>query len=423
MKACIGWPRQRMVWALLITALVTAPGVALAQDTAPQPSAGAEGLLPEPHFVVRAIDFATRTMGDGSGNKSGFYPELSNMVTGAGWISIGPGYRQWLGGDRAVLEASAAMSWREYRMARARFEFTNLVRSRVSIGSELKWQDFTQNSYFGTGPDSLEADRSEYRVKSLNAVGYAAIRPAKWLSIGARGGWLRSPALLDPLGQFTRGNPGSHARFPGEPAFAQPDQPDYVHSELSITSDTRDRRSHPQRGGLYRGAWTAFSDQRDGRFSFRRVEAEGAQFVSTEDGLVTVAMHGWLVMSNTTSGSTVPFYLMPSLGGNNSLRAFSNYRFHDRHLALANVELRFALMRHLDSVMFVDAGNVAPRLSDLNFDKRSIGVGLRLHSARSTFARLDVANGAEGWRLTFNTADPLHLSRLSRRTAPIPFVP
>ena len=81
------------------------------------------------------------------------------------------------------------------------------------------------------------------------------------------------------------------------------------------------------------------------------------------------------------------------------------------------------MMTHIDAAFFVDAGNVAPRVADLNFDKRSYGAGLRLHSRRQTFARMDVARGDEGWRFLFRLSDPLTLGRLSKRTAPVPFVP
>ena len=40
-------------------------------------------------------------LGDASADKSGFYVDALNMITGAGWISGGPGYRWWLGGDRS----------------------------------------------------------------------------------------------------------------------------------------------------------------------------------------------------------------------------------------------------------------------------------------------------------------------------------
>ena len=138
---------------------------------------------------------------------------------------------------------------------------------------------------------------------------------------------------------------------------------------------------------------------------------------------VVLATHGWLVGSWTEDGGLVPFYLLPSLGGANTLRAYTDYRFHDRNLLVVNVESRFAVFPHIDAALFVDAGSVAAHIADLDLGKRGYGVGLRMHSRQSTFARFDIAHGAEGWRFLFRLSDPLHLSRLSRRTAAIPFVP
>lgn len=424
MTTSIGGVSRHLLRAALAVALTAGTPLGLAaQDAAPGAGQAQPGVVPEPLFITRAIDFATRTIGGGGGEKNGLYADMSNMISGAGWISIGPGFRRWFNGDDVFTDVSAAMSWRSYTMARGRLELTRLAHSRLAVGTEVKWQDFTQNTYFGDGPDSSELDRSEYRLKSVNAVLYTNVRPKQWLTIGGRAGWLRSPSVLDPAGKFRRDYPATREVFPANPVFARDDQPDYLHGELSVTADTRDHRSHPTSGGLYRGAWTRFSDRDDGHFGFQRFDAEGAHFVSRRDGLVTLALHGWVVLSDTAEGRDIPFYLMPSLGGSNTVRAFANYRFHDRHMAVANVEVRVALTTHIDTAMFMDAGNVAPRVADLNFDKRAIGLGLRLHSDRATFARLDVARGAEGWRLTLSTGDPLHLSRLSRRTAPIPFVP
>jgi hypothetical protein len=81
------------------------------------------------------------------------------------------------------------------------------------------------------------------------------------------------------------------------------------------------------------------------------------------------------------------------------------------------------MMTHVDGAAFIDFGNVSPRLGDVDLRKHSYGAGLRLHSRRQTFARVDVATGAEGWRVIMRVADPLDLSRLSRQTITAPFVP
>jgi outer membrane protein assembly factor BamA len=119
----------------------------------------------------------------------------------------------------------------------------------------------------------------------------------------------------------------------------------------------------------------------------------------------------------------VPFYLLPSIGGNNSLRSYDDYRFHDQNLALFNAESRWGLWAHLDGALFLDAGNVRQSVQDLNLDKISVGAGIRLHTQKATFARFDVAYGQGGWNVVFRTSDPLRLSRLTRRVAAVPFVP
>ena len=407
-------------------AILAMPAVASPQDGPPAPVAQGPpqtgGWLPEPPAIRRAIDVVSRTVGTGDRSKSGFYPDLSNTVTGAGWISAGPGYRHWFSGDRAFVEGSAAISWRLFKVARAQAEFTKLARSRLALGTELRWQDLTQLTYFGTGDDSLVTDRSEYRLRSMNVVAYAVMRPARRVSIAQSWGWLSRPSLLAPAGAFLRGTRETQTVFAGNEMFAATEQPRYVHGETSVTFDTRDVRSHPTNGGAYRAAWMCYSDRDNGQFSFSRSEFEAARFVRIAGPKWVMAFHGFAAISETGEGRTIPFYLMPALGGSTSLRGYADYRFHDRHLLLANVESRWALLAHVDAAVFVDAGRVADRVSDLDFGRTSYGIGLRMHSGRATFGRFDVAHSREGWRFLFRISDPLHLTRLSRRTAALPFV-
>jgi Omp85 superfamily domain len=412
--------------------MAAAPAGALAQDrpeNLPNPaastreSAGATAIFAEPHVIARGIDAATRMLGDGSDIKNGFYTELSNMPTGAGWITAGPGYRHWFFGDQLYVDGSAAISWRAYKMGQARFELPQLARSRLAIGTHVRWQDLTQVTFFGDGPESLETNRSEYRLKSTNISGYATVRPFQWLAVRGLVGWLDRPSVLPPAGSFQRGNPATEDVFSSDPVFSLEVQPSFGYREASVTVDTRDHRSHPTSGGVYRAALTGFTDQDHGTFSVRRTEAEGAHFIPVSRSRVVLALHGWLAASDTAADATVPFYLQPSLGGHNTLRGYTDYRFHDRNLLAVNVEARFALFTHVDAAVFADAGNVAAHVSELDIDKRSYGVGWRVHSRESTFARLDLAHGAEGWNFLFRLSDPLHLSRITRRLAPVPFVP
>jgi outer membrane protein assembly factor BamA len=175
-------------------------------------------------------------------------------------------------------------------------------------------------------------------------------------------------------------------------------------------------------GLLLRGAASHYEDRNTGAFTHRRYEGEVAGFIPMAGERVVLALHSWVV-STPRQNDTVPFYLLPSLGGSNTLRSFTDYRFHDRNMLAANAELRIAMMTHVDLAMFADAGNVAPQIGDLDLDKRSYGAGLRFHTRRQTFARIDIAHGSEGWKYLFRLNDPLSLSRLQRRAAAVPFVP
>ena len=397
------------------------PGGAAALPPSPESAVEPEGFTTEPEGVERAVIFLDRHFGN-PGRTAGFYADVFNMIPGAGWIAGGPGYRQWYRQDRVFVDASAAISWRGYKTAQGRIEFSSGPFSRFAVGSQLRVQDFTQIEFFGTGPETLETSRSEYRLKSTNLVGYATVRPAERLGINVQLGWFE-PSILPRTGFFMRDRPDTRDVFRRDMVFALPDQPTFIHRDASVTFDGRDFPGHPTRGGLLRAAAANYSDRDAGVFSFTRYETEAAGFVPLAGSRAVVAARGWLVASATDDGQVVPFYLQPSLGGHNTLRSYADYRFHDRHLLVLNVETRIAMMTHVDIAAFFDAGNVAARVADLNLEKRSYGAGLRLHSRQQTFGRLDVARGAEGWRFVLRLTDPLNLGRVSHRTTPAPFVP
>ena len=390
------------------------------RDPAPT-TAVPSGLLAEPRIISRGIDLAAGARDRGNAPTDGFYPELGNLITGDGWISAGPGYRHRLFGGHALVDGSAAISWRAYKMARGRFELPGLARGRVAVGSEVRWEDYTQVNYFGIGTNSLESDRSEYRLKTVDVVGYASVKPTEWLSIGGRFGLLKQPTLSSAAGPFDRGFQNALQAFPLDPGVGDPTR--YLHGDASIAVDTRDHPEYPAYGGLYRAAAAQYSDRQTGQFSFRRYEVEGAQFIPFMDRKWVLALHGWGVFSDTSSNDQVPFYLLPSLGGHDTLRGYYDFRFHDRNLLVANVESRWALFSGVDIAAFADAGNVAARVGDLNIDKRSYGLGIRAHSRTSTLARIDVGHSTEGWRFFVKLNDPFGFSRLSRKAADVPFVP
>lgn len=380
------------------------------------------GLFDEPAGVTRSVLALDRILG-GSGSKTeGFYNVFGDMPSGAGWISGGRGYRRWFADENVFFDSSAAISWRGYKSAQAQVALPKLLHQRLMTGAQLRWLDSTQVNFYGEGSGSLRSDRSQFRMRSTSLSAYAAIRPVRWMAVEGRVGLLK-PSLLEPGGIFKQNFPPVSSVFASNVVYSLAEQPAFLHQEISAIADTRDYPGHPTRGGVLRGAMARYSDQDSGLFTFTRYEAEAARFVSLPHWPVVLALHGWLVSSDPAEGSTVPFYLQPTIGGQNSLRSFADYRFHDRHSLVVNAEARLPLLTHVDGALFVDAGSVAARFGDLGLAHRSYGIGVRLHSRRQTYARVDLAHGDEGWRILFRLNDPLQLTRLSRRIAMSPFVP
>jgi hypothetical protein len=380
-----------------------------------------DGYLVEPDAITRAAIYADRHFGKGD-LTNGFYVDMGNqMVPGAGWIAVGPGYRRWYSKDQLFVDASAAISWHNYRAVQARVELPKLMRSRLLLGGQAKLQDFTQIAFYGEGRGATLSNESDYRLKSTDVVGYATLRPVEWIAVDGGVGLL-APSILAPSGTFRHQRPSAEQLFARNAVFTHA-EPTFMYTEIAVSADRRDYPGHPTSGGLLRGAITGYADRDTGLFSFRRYEAEAQHFVPFDGARMVLALHGWVAASQTEPGQIVPFYLEPGIGGQNSLRSFPDFRFHDRNLALLNVEARIKVFTHMDGAVFVDAGNVAERFGDLNLDQRSYGVGVRFHTRRETFARVDAARGVEGWRLTFRLTEPLNPSRYSRRTADAPFVP
>jgi hypothetical protein len=410
---------------MLLLGVLSLAATAAAQEAPPPPKPHGPALFAEPGFMTSALDWADRFSSDGesSDGKKGFYPKVGGMITGAGWLAIGPGYRTRLFDDRAVIDALAQVSLRGYLSADASVEVPLLLDGRLAVGAEALWQDSTQVNYFGLGPDSSRDLRSQYRLQTLNVVGYGRYRPERWLALSGRFGWLDGPSVASATGPFNRDYLDAQATFPNDPAMTIAEKPQFFHSEVAVTADTRDYPGHPTRGALYRASVGVYADRDLDAFSLRRYELEGAQFIPLFNDAWIIALHGWGVFSDPDAGHEVPFYLTPSLGGANTLRGYPNYRFHDRHLLLASAESRWPLFQHIDAAVFLDSGTVAANVADLGFDKTTYGVGFRVHSHSATTARVDIARGREGWQVLLRLNDPFNLRRLARWSAAVPFAP
>lgn len=412
----------------LLCGLVLVAQVSLASPQDPgtrlpaPPKGRNEGLLPEPALVASIIDVIVSHSSNAGLPKNGPYVTFGTRMPGAGWITTGAGYRRRAWRNRVSADVAGAVSWRKYTSAGARVELRPLVDDRLTLGVQALRQDWTQAMYYGTGQDASQANRSQYRLRASDVAVYAAVNAGRLPDVRARVGLLNRPTLSQATGWHERDFPDTQSAFTAASAPGLTAQPRFWHADVSITADTLDHPGHPTRGHLLQAAAAAFRDRDLGRYSFRQYELVAIAFVPVVDDWWTLGARGTMVASTTSGANQVPFYMLPSLGGQSLLRGFDTSRFHDRHLIAVNLESRFAVFAHLDAALFADLGQVAPRLASFSRAglESSLGVGFRLHTGAATVLRVDVARARGGWRVVFKLNDSLSFSTLKRWATVIP---
>jgi AAA family ATP:ADP antiporter len=369
-------PRLAGACAAVVVALLAVP--AFAQETrqevlAREHADKAAGLRPQqPDRLEGALErvdgllFSQRPV----------YTFIGGVMDGGG-MAAGPGFRKQYG-DTGRIDAHAAWSIRNYKTVDARVALPALAGGRVRTTLKANWIDAPRVAFYGTGIESSDA-RGNFAYRTMTAGVDVRLQPASNLAVG--GGF----DVLDVQAQ-------------PEAAGAAKLTPRYGRSTVFAEFDSRTSPDYTRRGGLYRIELSDYRQVNDGTLGFRRVDVHLQQFVPLMRENWVIALRALGSATSTASGNEVPYFLMPDLGGSSTLRGYSTWRFRDRNRMLLTGEWRWTAGSFVDMALFVDAGTVAPRVSQLDWHdvKRSYGLGVTLHTFTSTVARVELARTTNG---------------------------
>jgi hypothetical protein len=193
--------------------------------------------------------------------------------------------------------------------------------------------------------------------------------------------------------------------------------------ELSLKYDNTDFSPNPSKGSFQRLAVSRDFGWANSSGSWAVVEAEFGKYFSLGASDTfrqrVIAFEFWTVdtPSAKSEGDHVsnqpPFYMGATLGGFYRMRAYPQYRFHDRSAVYYSAEARFTPYWNpigefeplkplqfdwMQFVGFAEVGRVAPSWSVGNLHsnmKWDVGVGFRA-MLRKFVGRIDVAYGEEG---------------------------
>jgi len=385
----------------LTMALVAVPREVAAQDT----RAGEIGQKQaekaakvEPYKPTGVEKFMQRIEDSYVSPPSGFYPAFGSVYPGGG-LALGVGYRQFFARE-AVFDVNGMYSIKAYKKVEVGARVPWNQSGRVFFGVRGGWRDATQVGFYGLGPDSEKADRRNFRLQETYGIGTLTFKPSDWTKLEGEvgyegytneGGAGRSPSIETLYNGVTA--PGLFI------------DTSYIHSQGTAAIDWRFSPGYTRTGGYYGVTIHDYAD-RDKDFSFRRLDYDLIQHVPIMRETWVLSFRG-RVQSILGDDDRVPYYLLPYLGSGTTLRGYPTGRFRDRHALLTSAEFRWVPSRlALDMAIFYDAGKVANRREDLDFNDLTTdwGVGIRFHGPSATPLRIEGARGTDGWRLVISSS-------------------
>jgi outer membrane protein assembly factor BamA len=326
----------------------------------------------------------------------GWNVRLGGLVQGSGF-ALGPEYHMHRESWGTDLFVGAQVSTKLYQKYYVRWNQPHLANDHFSFDINAVHRNYSQIDYFGPGPRSLKADRTNYRIEDTAIDGAVGVKPFKHLQLGGSAGYLAVNV-----------GPGQSDKFPSTENVFGPTvtpgidfQTDFLRYGPYIQFDYLDKPDAPTSGGLYTFEYTWYRDQKLNLFDFQRMDIEAQQYFGFFNKMRVIALRAKATLTDAGRGQTIPFYMQPILGGSEDLRGFLPFRYYDNNSFLLNAEYRWHVISILDMALFADGGKVFPRRGELNFSHLQAdgGIGFRFNYQGRPFIRVDLARSREGFQM------------------------
>ena len=263
-------------------------------------------------------------------------------------------------------------------------------RARVTFTG--RYIDAPDVRYYGVGDSSLKEDETRFGYTPTTAGARVDFDVSKYFSVG---GGVEYDHVETSNG---RTSPSIDEGFsPANTPGLELSTFKYVKSSARAAFDWRRQPGYSGSGGLYRVQFDDFDERDLGLYSFKLLEAEVRQLIPILRANWVIVLRGLTTLTDIGDSSTVPYFLLPSLGGGSTLRGYPDFRFRDRNRLLMNAELRWTPARFMDMAIFYDTGKVTARREDLDLNdlKESYGIGMRLIGQAGYFFRIEAAHSRE----------------------------
>jgi outer membrane protein assembly factor BamA len=325
-----------------------------------------------------------------------WYPYFESAYAGGGF-TLGAGYATHVSAYNTIA-VRGSVTPRGYKRLESEFRAPRLFDRRGTLWIVGGWREATDVGFYGTGTGNTADDEASYSFRQPYGSATLEVRPSRnWFVLAGaveysqwdqRPGEGTVPSVEDVYSPTTL--PGLGAKVT------------YLHTQGTAAIDWRTSPGYTRRGGYY-GATVHHYADRDSLYGFSQVDYEAIQHLPILRDAWVLSLRGQVQTTYTSDDQDIPFFMLPALGGGSSLRGFPSWRFRDRHSLLLQAEWRVLVNSFLDLAVFVDAGKVTARRSDLDLNglKTDYGLGVRFHGPFSTPLRVELAKSNERLALVF----------------------
>lgn len=325
-----------------------------------------------------------------------FHPFFINAYAGGGF-TLGAGYISYLGSYN-TLDIRGSFTPSGYKRLETEFLAPRLLNRQASLSLVGGWREATQVGFYGTGTANTSDDRANYGFSQPYGIATLDLRPRRSAFV------IRTGVDLSEWRQTsgTGSAPSIENVYTPETLPGLGTSVTYLHSSVTVGVDRRPAADYARRGGFYNVSAHDFHDG-SGGYGFTQWDYEALQHVPLLRETWVLSFHARVTTTGTKDGQSIPFYMLPSIGGGSSLRGYSSWRFRDRNTLLLQGEWRVIVNRFFDTAVFYDAGKVTEHARDLDLTglRHDAGFGLRFHGPLSTPLRIDIAAGNEGLHIVW----------------------
>lgn len=299
--------------------------------------------------------------------------------------------------DDSGLILRGNLSQNQEREIMGQFDDAHFLGKNWVVSTKAQFNVDGAKRFYGIGPNRPKTDQTNYIdnvVQFYGSLGVPIVADTKWKIHFSE--QLMGQRILN--GRTPNLKPFD-TTFPG----IQPNRRQQINQfGVAVDYDSRDHGNTTSKGAYFRTYMLSSIKKVFSSYNYQRYGTDVRYFLKSGDSKrVTAIQFKYDQMTNKG-----PFWLMPSIGGKNSLRAYGEGRYVDRGAAVVNLEERFTLhsaglagvTTEFELAPFVGVGSVfdTPKMLTARYLRPVYGLAIRAVAKPQVVGSMDFGVGQEG---------------------------